>query len=163
MNELMRAEHIKRDVKNYQREGEEAWKLEHNQAMACFEVQELVLDGNQLFDAINRLDEGYRSLVFDKIVPYSEAMETLITNLLRQWMDSSERLLSLFSKLENDFKSRSFDFTSVEELNVNIGECKAMLQSTNNSLVNDSLVEFRDTAIDQLRAGATIEIGSFGD
>ena len=76
---------VEKRVALYQ-EQQEAWKADHRMAMACFEVEELLVEGLQIYDSIHRFDANWKLEVFREICEYDPNVDEQIRGLFgRGW------------------------------------------------------------------------------
>ncbi len=158
---LRRTRFVARDVDKYEEEQKEAWKQEHEQAQLCFDIHEIVLDGNRIYEDIIRIDEYWRLTVYRSPELYVAEFDTEIESLLSRWHANSIRLLELYDTMEAEYVSRDFDVALVNQLKRYVAECDSILSPFTE--LPENLVLARDAAISEHLAGETVEIGSFRD
>ncbi|HEY5312125.1 MAG TPA: hypothetical protein VIK18_06380 [Pirellulales bacterium] len=127
-------------------------------AIACFDLVDLIVQGSNLFDSINRLDNDWRMLVYSKVVPYSAAFERRVEKLYSHWLEASDRVSSLYAKLEAEYKLRGFDVELVDKLLRAIREVRGMLTPDDRFFSAQKLVDLRDAAIDESRSGEVFPV-----
>ncbi|HEX3657148.1 MAG TPA: hypothetical protein VHV55_15150 [Pirellulales bacterium] len=126
--------------------------------IACFDLVDLIAQGANLFDSINRLDNDWRMLVYSKVVPYREAFERRIEKLYSNWLEASERVIVLYTKLEAEYKARGFDVDLAEKLLAAIREARGTLTPDDKFFSHQKLVDLRDAAIDESRSGEAFPV-----
>jgi hypothetical protein len=138
----------------YRRSEYEAVIDDSNRAQLCFQFADLVLQGVDLFDGINSLDEDWRMLISDPAseVQYSDAFEGQITELYRTWLETSHKVLGTYDRLKGDY----IDQTRINRLQSGVREVEGILAGDAEFFTE--LWPIRDEAIDQYRNGETSEI-----
>ena len=126
-------------------------------AILCFDFADLVVQGNNLYESINSLDNDSRTLVYREEIPFVESCEKCIRRLYALWLDVSRKVVIVYSKIESDFLRRGFDATPIHELRKAIREAEAMSKCDSDFFTHSKLVDLRDQAIDDLRAGNDLE------
>ena len=71
-------------------------------AILCFDFADLVVQGNNLYESINSLDDDWRKLVYTEVIPYEESSENRIKRLYAGWLDVSKRVVELYNKIESE-------------------------------------------------------------
>ena len=126
---------------------------EHNDAMLSFGMADLIVQGHDLYESVNRLDNDWRMLVFKGAAPYSEEFDKRIQRLYRSWYDTTEGTLKLFEKIRDDYIGRGFDKPPVDRLAAALREIKGAITDDGAFFNHESLTQLRDSAIDSFRAG----------
>ncbi len=144
---------------NFYRSSSEHDKLidDSNRAQLCFRFADLALQGADLFDAINSLDEDWRMLIADPAneVRYDEAFEQRVLRLYRSWLETSKGVLQAYDTLRDDYVARGFDQDHIERIQSGVREVEGIL--TPDSEFYSELWMKRDSAIDEHRNGTTTE------
>jgi len=160
------ASFVEKRVDNYQnlqQEVQEPWKRDHDVAMACFEAQELLIEGHQIYEAIHRYDEAWRLRIFRKQCDYDVATEYRLKAVLSRWYAVSLKLLQNFARLEAECRDRGFDVAHAGQLRRNIEECASMLTPSEQLFDTERFAALKDAAIDEHLAGGSVEIRRLSD
>ncbi len=130
-----------------------------NRAQLCFQFADLALQGVDLFDAINSLDEDWRMLVADPAnqIQHDEAFDQKVTELYRSWLETSQKVLHTYTRLRNDYVERGFDQDRIRALESAVREVEGLLSS--DSVFFTDLWTLRDEAIDQHHNGSAEVVG----
>jgi len=132
---------------------------DHNMAMACFEMADVLLQGCGLYSSINSLDEDWRMLVFKKAIEYRPEFERRIGRLYKSWLDASVGLMRLYDeRIGMEYAQRGFDVERVAELRKSIREVQGALTDDAAFFRHEPLVQLRDEAIDACRGGDALEV-----
>lgn len=141
------SQHVRRFQADVERE---PWKLEHEQAMRCYALQEALTRGVWLFNTLVDLDMALRSnLVKDPARTDKITTETLsaMTTLMRWWLKPCERVAAEIRLMER----RGFEVAHAAEFRKCYQEAQWMVDD--NPFDHEAFVEAKDQAVDQLRAG----------
>ena len=136
--------------------------LMHDSAAAvlCFDFADLVVQGNNLYESINSLDNDWRKLVYANEIEYSVHFENRIKRLYVGWLDVSLKVIALYGKIESDFNSRGFDTDPIHKLRQSICEIETMECDDSRFFVDAKLVDLRDAAIEDYRCNRDVEFVS---
>ena len=148
MSSQRRAEFVRRRIELL-REEQEAWKGDHDRAMACFELDELIKDSAQVYEDICRLDEQWHLLIYKT---GGDHPTDTIDDLYESWFAATRRLNDLFSMMEAEYAARGFDRKNHTWFVACRNTCAAILDPS--ELESD----LADEAIQQHRNGDTIEL-----
>jgi len=125
--------------------------------LVCFDLVELVDQGGELFDSINRLDNDWRALIFDEVLVYDEAFDERIRGLYRTWLEASEHVLEAVGWVEAIHPQAEPTRGSCARLASAVREVRGLLIEDKEFFGHEKLVELRDAAIDEFRADQTLE------
>lgn len=149
---------IREQLKLYE-EQPEKWKRDHDRAMACREVEELIAFGNHVFGRISRLDEHWHGLMFREEIPYSAEFEKDLLDLYRDWLNTSEQLLPSIKRLELD----EYVVDGAEQLRDHCEAIRSLLTPDNAFFHPHRLTLLGDEAIAAHRRGETEAIKELDD
>lgn len=126
----------------------EQWKRDHDLAIECMDFELLLQHGLSVFDAINWLDESWRSRIYSKQDTYDPKSEELLQDLYQRWLLKCGDL-----RRELERHERHFEVAYSDEFRAACVEVEGILSSDAAFFVGDRLVESRDQAIDAHRRG----------
>ena len=127
----------------------EPWKTDHAQAMRCREFEEWLKLCIETFERINRLDEGYRSSVYDKDVEYDAAWDETVLDLYRQW----RHRVSGFPQVMEDLAKKYEHIEYSDEFLRCLLEVDGILTPDGEFFADGRLTELRERAIRETREG----------
>ena len=148
-----------RDRIAFYRKHSEDWKGDHKEAMACFELEELLALGIDAFKAINRADEWVRAQVVSGEAEYDVGEFEKVEVLYQQWMQCSIVVNDILSR----FEKNDFDVRGADDFRRCYREVQGILTPDEKFFAHDSLVRLRDEAIDAHRRRETVEIKELSD
>ena len=64
---------------------DESWKKDHQEAMACFDLEAMLNAGLNLFDTITWMDTAWRTAVLSGKIKHDQVVEEAITDLFKLW------------------------------------------------------------------------------
>lgn len=126
---------------------------DHIEAMACFDIQELLAKGIRAFEAICSFDEWYREGVFSGKIKYEAEHEEFVKDLYRVWSEPCKEVLSKLEKVKRD----GFRPDHEEAFRACCLEVQGILTDDATFFAHNELVELRDAALDQHARGETNE------
>lgn len=129
----------------------EPWKEDHDTAMICFSVEQMVSWGNRLFRGLCEDDEIWQTHVLESNVAYDSDWQENLLDLFRKWRRGSERLLTQIEWLEGS----GFEVRGSSEFRRNCIEARGILTDDDKFFVGEALINLRDEAIDEHRRGGT--------
>ena len=136
----------------------EHWKTGHTDAMACYEFEDHLQSGIEIFDSITRFDEDRRLRVLKGQIPYDASTEQQIQGLYKDWLQPSALAATILEHYESLFG----DVKHADEFRSRYSEAKGIVTPDNEFFSDDTLVELRDAAIDEHRRGDTQDVGRSG-
>jgi hypothetical protein len=72
---------------------DDPWKPDHDQAMACRDIEDLLADGILLFRRIGEIEAKYQRLAFASRIEDVEGFVKEIDDFYRAWIEASQRWL----------------------------------------------------------------------
>jgi hypothetical protein len=90
---------IQRQVDTYR----ESWQEDHEAAMQCREVEELLAVGIKLFDLLNDVNTTWRDQVGRGLWDYDSAMDQALRSIFAVWQQVTEDILQQTIRLETAF------------------------------------------------------------
>jgi hypothetical protein len=105
---------LERHVRAFQ-EDVEGWKDDHADAMACYDLEEILRVGVSLYDLIDRRDEYWRLALARGKFSYSKKFDDEIQELFDLWLNACKRVEGFIAALEaknyvvdgaNEFRER---------------------------------------------------------
>lgn len=148
------AEHLVRDKLGTYMDEYDLWKDDHEQAMLYFDFCDLVIDGIKLFRDICRLDEQWRSDVFQKKIEYDNDFDEKISSLFWQLAKISLRVESdMLPQAEADFGevNKADEFRSVCE------SLRGIITPDDEFFQHEKLLDLQKQAILEDEQGKTVE------
>ncbi len=139
-------------AKSYQ----DAWLADHQQAMACLDLEEKIALGSFLFELITKVDERYRLQVLQGQEEYREEFSRSVLELYRQWSSPCRKALEEIAAMENS----GFVLRGAETFRSQCREVQGILTDDHEFFDSDALAELRDKAIDELLKGQASEFGA---
>jgi len=137
----------------------ERWKKEHDEAMECINLEELIAFGITIFDLINRLDEIWRRKVHENRIPYNPDVDAAIETLYAKWMGPFDRVMAQVNK----FRQAGYNVAGEQEFISAHREVKGILTSASDFFTDEKLADLKDNAIDEHLRGNLIEFQEMGD
>ncbi len=131
----------------------EQWKKEHDDAMKCFRLEEVLAFGLSIYHFINQVDENWRIKVHRNLVSYDAGMENAIADLYRWWLKPCGHLLSQIEAFERN----GFDVTGAKEFLSASREVKGILTADAEFFADDGLTRLKDAALEDHSQGKTEE------
>lgn len=103
----------------------EPWKDDHDAAMRCFEMEEVIAVGNLAFQFVSYIDAAWQDLVVAGKVLYQEEEDRQISQFYRRWAEITERNLDEIKKLTQD----GFEIKGVDQCLNHFEEARGVLES----------------------------------
>ncbi len=126
-------------------------------AILCFDFADLVVQGNNLYESINSLDNDWRKLVYMEVIPFAENFENRIKKLYAGFLAVSKNVINLYGRIESQFVSRGFDTKPIHELRTAIREVEGVMIDDASFFTGTKLIDLRDAAIDDVQNGTNLE------
>jgi hypothetical protein len=136
----------------------EEWKLDHEDAMLVFDVQDSLKMGLILLDRLNAYDENIRLLGYKGDYSSDEFGKHIedIDGLYRRWLQTSNSFRNILDSCIE--KGHSID--DADRFQAALDNVKDMLTPDDEFFSDPKLVELRDAAIDAHARGETTEWGT---
>jgi len=144
---------MRKQVEAYQ-DSSDSWKIDHDIAMLCLDVQAAIEIGLAIFTQIVRLDEDYWELFYDDRIPEIPEVETAIPELVAQWYSVSLQLEKVVVHLE----SAGYQVAGAEPFRVAIHKAKSILTPDSEFFDGEKLWAKRDQAIVENKEGRTSDL-----
>jgi hypothetical protein len=145
------SELVRREIELY-RQVSEAWKADHDAAIACYDFHDLLGKGIAAFESISRYDEEFRRRVFAG-QPFDAELNKQILELYRMVSEPCQDILDTLAR----FERAGFKVDSAERFRSCCRELEGILSEPRDFFSDDSLVKMRDEAIDANRRGDVSE------
>lgn len=133
----------------------EPWKEDHDRALACYAVEDTLSWGLLLFQGLSEEDANWHTHVLESKIPYDEAQEAELIENYRNWLEASNRLLPTIGQLEE----WGFEVRGAHEFRKKCREAHGVLTEDVVFFADEALVNLRDEAINEHRAGRTYTWG----
>lgn len=133
----------------------ERWKEDYEAAMKCRDLEDWLYVGNGIFDAITRFDEKHQGRVFSGEIEFDPEHESLIKEAYRWWLGPCADFTSQIESL----RRQNFDVNNSEQFLSNCREAMGILTDDAEFFDSEALIALRDEAIDEHRAGDSLEFG----
>jgi hypothetical protein len=146
----------------------EPWNSDHEEgsprhgqdrALAFRDIATVVDRGNWLFWAISVVDENWHTEVYEGKTPYKPEEDAEITGYYQIWLHTAEKVLNSL----NEHESRGHQVPGAEVFRKNCREARGLLTDDASFFSDDALVDLRDRAIDDFRAGRTADFHVLGE
>lgn len=147
---------VEKRIDSYHR-GVEQWKIDHDDAMECLDLELILQEGLSIYDAINHFDEKWRSIVYDNPATYDREADDLIRKAYERWLTISEWILK--SHLIEEHQQRGFQVEYADKLRAACREVRGILADDAEFFSSERLVELRDEAVDEFRRGECQPLG----
>lgn len=134
-------------------QGAESWKADHGAAMACYEFEDFLEYGIEIFESISSLDEAWRLRVFKRQVSYDADLESRIHDCYRKWLEPCADVEQVLQW----FESRFGELRRAEEFRARRREAQGILANDSEFFAGDALARLRDDAIDEHRRGEALD------
>jgi hypothetical protein len=151
------SEELKPLVEDYSRRAER-WQVDHEEAMACQNLEDLLLVGVSLSFGIDMIDTQWREAMMADQVPYASSDEEEIRDFYRTWLAPAEGMLANIARME----ARGYEVKWADQFRRACREARAIFIDDSEFFMGDALVELRDRAIDDYREGRTVEFHELG-
>ena len=141
-------------VRNAEREVgrfREDWQVAYERMQGCWALEDIIDKANHLHGRILALDMTIQRLVAGAPDDYDPAVDSKLRDVLRQWFEVSRGMLGAV----DDFERESGTLEGTGAFRENVKEAGAILTPDDAYFDSDALVELRDRAIDDHRAGLT--------
>lgn len=133
------------------RDDVEDWKREHHLVQVCWEYEDLVAKANFLYTRIIDLDEDIQEVCLLSGAEFHYELDQKVDQLLSSWLEISLEILPHIGDLEREYSS----LDGAEDFRRNVKEVQAILTPDREFFAGDALVDLRDQAVDDHRAGRT--------
>jgi len=137
-------------IASYQRQADkEPWQNDHDAAMRCFDLEEILWVGNGIFDVITQFDENNQSRCLSGAVEYDPELTNSIKDLYRTWFESGSKFIPRLERCRKEFGhvANSEGFLSRRR------EAEGILTEDSVYFSSRVIVDLRDEALDEFRAG----------
>jgi len=126
---------------------EESWKEEHNEANMAAELGEVLVFGNETYDAMVRFDESARLLALKGEGPVEHVQE--VKKLFGEWLALGRRVVVSIEF----FEGRGHDLDQAAEFRKRLAECEWALKPASQAMNHPKMVAARDAAVAEFRSG----------
>ncbi|MEW4568506.1 hypothetical protein AB1L88_11635 [Tautonia sp. JC769] len=128
----------------------ERWKLDHDEAMACVDLEQFLVLGLTLAFSIDMIDTNWRTAMLAGQVEYDPAEEAEIQGRYRSWLAPSADILNRIEGME----AKGYKVRWADEFRRAYRDAVSLFVPDAEFFSGDALVELRDAAIDAQRAGS---------
>jgi len=129
----------------------ERWRVDHDAAMHCLDVENAISFGVYLFERISRADEFWQLQVFNGAALQSEEIDKGTAELYQLWAGNSDRYLTELDRLEK----QGFEVVGADEFRRCCKEVRGIITDDVKFFSGDKFVELKDLAIDAHRHNET--------
>jgi hypothetical protein len=144
--------HEKR-VELFEKEVEgEAWKQDHEKAMRCLAFETTLRFGIEIYDALIDFDEKVRSKVLAGHAHFDPDYDAAIHRVISWWL----KPCAAVEKEIQSFRDAGFEIEQADAFRTRHADARWMLKSAGEAFDHPKMVESRDRAIDDLRAGKVV-------
>lgn len=102
------------------------WQTEHQQALACFDLEDLIDYGLWVISSIRRYNDGWASAIENSKCTFSWDDATGFGQAYQKWLDTSERVLAV----ARAFEAQGYDVRRSGDLEEAISDVKLMSLDT---------------------------------
>lgn len=127
----------------------EHWNSDHQNAMRCMEFELLLRHALNLLEQIHRADEKVRALIFRGEMEFDPAFEESLRAQYEAWLKPSPAVLARLERYEG----QGFTVECAAEFRMACREVEGIVRDDAAFFSSDKLVQLRDQAIDEHRAG----------
>jgi len=127
----------------------EAWKLDHDIAMDHLDMEETIAWGNRLFQGLSESEAIWHAHVLEGKIDFVQTEVDEIKANYRAWLEASEGLLQLVKRLE----ACGHEVAGAVDLRASCAKSRALLKSDDQFTPADAVIELRDRALEEHRAG----------
>lgn len=138
---------------------EEGWKKEHNEAVKCLEFEEILVFGVSIYEFLNRLDEMWRLKVHKKQVEHDPKIDEAIERLYEAWLAPCDMVTARLDSFEN----AGYEVAGAKEFRSACREVKGLLTADSDFFRHQNLLTLRYEAIEEHRAGKSVELAELSD
>jgi len=143
-------------VDAYSSSNADDWKLDHKLAMLCFDIQELMREGADIFDDLHSLENDWREDVCRGAIDYCEDFESRLTGLYERWFRASVAFLAVFDQsARSEYISRGFDAKPVQDLRGRVEKAKNFLTPDEKFFAHDATYDLAERAVQEHTEGRT--------
>jgi hypothetical protein len=144
---------VQRRIRNLEEELK-VWRS-NEEARRYIDFCQIIGDAINTFMLINRLDELYRSLVFQGRCQYNESLNESIGDLYWQWVGLGRKI----ERLHERYCVHDRHEELAEQFKVCYREACGIVIPDEKFFASDKLVDLRDQALDEFAGGETLEYG----
>ncbi len=103
----------------------EPWKADHDAAMQCFEMEEILAVGDLALRLIFHRDAAWQEHVASGKIPYKKDEDVQIGDFYKSWVEVSERMLSVIKALADV----GFVVNGADDFELQLEEARSLLDS----------------------------------
>ena len=103
----------------------EPWRADHDTAMQCFEMEEILAVGNMAYDLVSFIDAAWQDRVARGKVLFTEEDDRQIGELYRKWIEVSERKVGDIGRLAHE----GYEVHGADTFLTHLEEARAILES----------------------------------
>jgi len=141
-----------RDVRTFRCDVQgEPWKKQHEEALRCFELEDTLERGVNLFKLLVWLDEALRLAMARSPSKTTELLPLLrrLEDVFQYWLKPCDAVEQVIQQFESSYGP----VRNAEEFRRCHAEARWMLDDPALTMDHPKIIEARDEAIDSLRAG----------
>jgi len=127
----------------------ESWKFDHDVAMDHLDMEETIAWGNRLFQGLSESEAIWHAHVLEGKIDFAQTEVDEIKANYRAWLVASEGLLHLVKKLE----ACGREVSGAADFRANCAKARALLKSDDEFSPSEAVIELRDRALEEHRAG----------
>jgi hypothetical protein len=132
----------------------ESWKIDHEEAMTCLDLEEAISLGIYAFKLVLKADQSHRRASFEGKMKFNEAWEKKTFELFRDWVKNTEA----FVKTLELFEQKGFDVGRSNELRSLLSQAKDILTPDDDFFQGPKLDDLKKKAIKANRSGQTEDL-----
>jgi hypothetical protein len=131
----------------------DAWKVDHDLAMECLDMEELATQGIGLFDKLMRLDTRHHRESLLGNIRFDAALDAELRDILRQWANVTKSIIDEIAR----FEAMGFRFDRANDLRRMHSEAISML-TPDAEFFGEELADLHDEAVEQFLHGEVEEM-----
>lgn len=141
---------VQRRIDLFEQDVEE-WKKDHDEANRCWEFEQMLKFGIEVYNLLIEVDEQVRLEIARSGREFTPKLAENLRGLFQWWLRPCERVEARLAEFEAKFGAGEVEFAA--EFRERHREARWMLASAAEAVADDKMVEARDEAIDELRQG----------
>jgi len=138
---------------------DEPWKRDHLRASACWELERLIELGLGIYRALMKADELLNEEIYDDRVEDPEKVRAALDVLFQCWLKPCDKVAEDIRSFEDD----GYPVDGAAAFRKCVAEARWVLAPPEKAFSHRRMEALRDAAIDEHRAGHTVEMEELAD
>ncbi len=138
---------------------DESWKRDHEDANACWELEQVLQFGLTIYRLFMKTDEVISDAILSDRCESPRQARAAFDSLLAWWLRPCETVNRVIRSLED----KGYMVEGAAEFRKHFAEAKWMLTPADKAFAHDRVAAVRDNAIDEHRTGRTVPLEKLSD